>query len=87
MSLQLRPAFPNPFVDETTLTLGIPSEERVAVIIYDLLGRKVETLVDDEKQAGWHEVRWRPKSLVSGVYFVVLESESDRHSLPVVLTR
>jgi hypothetical protein len=48
----LRPNYPNPFNSGTTIEYGLPEAGRVRIDIYDLLGRMVETLIDEEMQAG-----------------------------------
>jgi hypothetical protein len=65
----LRPNYPNPFNSQTTIEYGLPEAGRVRIDIYDLLGRKVETLVDEEMQAGRHRVVWDASGHSSGVYF------------------
>ena len=45
----------------------------VTVEIYDALGRKVATLVDEEQSAGWKEVEWNAKDVSSGIYFYKLQ--------------
>jgi hypothetical protein len=70
----LRPNFPNPFNSSTTIEYGLPEAEQVRIDIYDLLGRKVETLIDGEMQAGRHQVVWDASAYSSGVYFYRLEA-------------
>ncbi|MDZ7771878.1 MAG: cellulose binding domain-containing protein [Balneolaceae bacterium] len=67
--------YPNPFSESTNLRFGTPREGRVRLHVYTVMGRKVETLVDEVLPAGYHEVPWRPRGLSSGVYLIVLESE------------
>jgi len=45
----------------------------VALVIYDLLGRKVQVLVDDFVDAGYRTTVWDAKEVASGVYFVRME--------------
>ncbi len=77
-SARLHPPHPNPFNPVTTVsyTLGEPSH--MALRIYDVNGRVVRTLVDDERAAGEHAVQWDGTTdgnipAASGVYFVRLE--------------
>jgi len=51
-------AYPNPFNPSTTISFYIPENSRVRVEIYDILGRSVNTLLDDDLQAGVSSVRW-----------------------------
>ena len=67
--LTLRQNYPNPFRESTTIRYGLPLESQVRLDVYDVLGRRVQTLVNKRRQAGYHEIRWDPRSLASGVYF------------------
>jgi hypothetical protein len=64
--------YPNPFNPTTNIQYAISSRQFVKLIIYDLLGRQVEILVNEEKAAGTYEVIWYPNNLSSGVYFYQL---------------
>ncbi|PSQ75805.1 MAG: hypothetical protein BRD35_08025 [Bacteroidetes bacterium QH_7_62_13] len=77
---ELRANYPNPFGKATTLSYTLSEEREVTIEIYDVLGRRVRTLVQEEKQGpGLHEVRWRGKTqhrtpAGSGVYFYRIEA-------------
>lgn len=60
--------YPNPFNPSTTIRYSIPESGEIAIIVYDVLGRKVKTLVDDFKQNGNYEVSFNANDLSSGVY-------------------
>jgi hypothetical protein len=66
--------YPNPFNPSTTIRFDLPEESLVRVSVYDMLGRRVETLVDEARQSGTHSVKWTPKELSSGVYQCVIEA-------------
>jgi len=70
----LRHNYPNPFNSATTIEYGLPEAGQVRIDIYDLLGRKVETLVDEEMRAGRHRVVWDASGYSSGVYFYRIET-------------
>jgi hypothetical protein len=61
--------YPNPFNSSTTIEYGLPVRGHVMVEIYDLLGRRVDTLVDSEQEAGRYQVTWDAANRSSGVYF------------------
>ncbi len=61
--------YPNPFNSSTTIEYGLPQAGHVTIEIYDLLGRKVEMLVDEEEEAGTYQVIWDAGNRSSGVYF------------------
>ena len=53
--------YPNPFNPITNIRYDLPAHSRVSLVIYDILGRQVRTLVDDERIAGYHSVLWDGK--------------------------
>jgi hypothetical protein len=70
--------YPNPFNPSTRINWQLPVGSWVTLKVYDMLGREVTTLVDEFKEAGYHDVEFRiPNSeLASGVYFYQLKAES-----------
>lgn len=87
----LQPAYPNPFQQETTLTLGLAEATTVQVSVYDLLGRRVALLKEGHVQAGTHSITWDGKSdagasQAAGVYLIQMNTESSQVSRRVVLT-
>ncbi len=72
--------YPNPFNPSTTIKYSIPQQtvgnenfRSVHLIVYDILGRELTTLVNEEKPAGTYEVKWNAADLPSGVYFYQLK--------------
>jgi hypothetical protein len=66
--------FPNPFNPSTTITYKILNPGKVVLIIYDLLGRKIRTLVDEYKSPGNYSVSFNAINLSSGTYIYQLAS-------------
>jgi len=66
---RLEQNFPNPFNPMTTIYYELPADSRVSIVVYDLLGREVKRLVDEVKQAGYHDQRFDAWGIASGVYF------------------
>lgn len=64
--------FPNPFNPSTTISFAVPRAGKVSLEVYDILGRKVVTLLDDYVEAGRHSVEWSAESAPSGMYFYKL---------------
>jgi len=76
---ELENNYPNPFNPTTTLTYAVPRESNVALVIYNVLGQKVRTLVSDFKTAGKYSVVWNGlddngNAVSSGVYLYSLIS-------------
>lgn len=61
--------YPNPFNPSTRIVYRVQSQEFVELVVFDLLGRKVATLVNDVKQPGTYEVLWNADGVASGTYF------------------
>jgi len=68
-STYLQPNYPNPFNAITTFKYCLADNQHVTIGIFDLLGRKVATIVDEEKPAGQYQAIWHAKDVPSGVYF------------------
>lgn len=66
--------FPNPFNAQTTIEYVLPKSARVTVEVYNLLGRKVESLVNQHQQAGYHQTTWDASEVSSGVYFYRIQA-------------
>jgi photosystem II stability/assembly factor-like uncharacterized protein len=82
---KLNQNYPNPFNPATTITYQIPQTGFVSLKVYDILGREVATLVNEEKLAGSYEVQFEGSGLTSGIYFYQLKageySETKKMSL------
>ena len=61
--------YPNPFNPGTTIRFGVPSIAHVAIKVFDILGRQIESLLNENLDAGYYQVRWNAGSRSSGVYF------------------
>ena len=68
--------YPNPFNPTTNFEFHIANRGFVSLRIFDLLGREIITLVNEEKPAGTYKVRWNAGNLCSGVYFYQLKTGS-----------
>jgi len=84
--------YPNPFNPETTIRFQVPEATRVSLKVFDLLGREVATLINDEKEAGFHSVVWngrnsRGHQVASGVYFFRIEAGSFVETRRMLLVR
>jgi hypothetical protein len=60
--------YPNPFNPSTTISYRLPADTQVTLEIFNLLGKRVRTLVDTRQQAGTYQVFFDAGSLASGIY-------------------
>lgn len=61
--------FPNPFTNLTTFTYELPEDARVTINIYDLQGRRLQTLTDGFKSAGVHTAKFNVHAHAGGIYY------------------
>ncbi|NBC17564.1 MAG: T9SS type A sorting domain-containing protein, partial [Bacteroidetes bacterium] len=66
--------YPNPFNPATTISFDLPESGAVTLQVFDVMGRRVATLVDERRPAGQHTVRWDARQLSSGIYFYTLRA-------------
>jgi hypothetical protein len=66
--------YPNPFNPSTTIKYALPKAGNVELIVYDVLGNEVSTLVNEEKTAGFNEVEWNASNVPSGMYFYRIQA-------------
>ena len=91
-TLSLSAPAPNPFREQTTLEYTLPTPQHVRVTVYDVLGRRVGTLVDQEQPAGTHRISWggasaQGRSSSSGMYLIRWEAAGQQRVHKVVQVR
>jgi len=69
---------PNPFNPSTTISYTLPEAGAVQIKIYDILGREVAKLVDEQKSAGKYTVQWNGSNYASGIYFYSVTFNNQR---------
>jgi hypothetical protein len=68
--------YPNPFNPSTTVRYGLPQRSDVTLTVFNTLGQQVVTLVEGEREAGFHEVVFDASGFASGVYLYRLTAGS-----------
>ncbi len=84
--------FPNPFNMATELVYHLPESRHVTLTVFDIIGRVVNMLVDENLDAGTHHVVWNGLDsdgveLASGIYFAVLHSRGQRQRVKMVMIK
>ncbi len=79
--------YPNPFNPSTTISFNLPSNANVSLKIYDVLGREVTTLVNEELQAGRYQRIWNAVSFATGVYFCNLQAGNFSATKKLILIK
>ncbi len=91
-SLRLSQNYPNPFNPVTTIAFDLPKTGTVRIVIYDLLGRALKTLVEGERAAGSYSIHWDGRSddnrpAAAGIYFCRLESGGEARVIKLTLIK
>ncbi|MCK5145498.1 T9SS type A sorting domain-containing protein [bacterium] len=88
----LEPPFPNPFNPETKIQYQLAEAGPVEIMIYDLLGRKVRTLLDQDQAAGSYNLYWHGRDeagvqTATGTYLIVLKTADGVRTQKAVMMR
>ncbi len=84
---KLEQNYPNPFNPETVISYQLPVAGYVTLKVYDLLGREIATLVNEEKPAGNYEIKFNGANIPSGVYFYRLFSGTHSETKKMLLVK
>jgi hypothetical protein len=79
--------YPNPFNPSTIIRYDVPVASHVEITVYDVLGRKVATLVDGDIAAGSHELRFSAEGIPSGVYFCWLSTKEFSSTIKMLVMK
>ena len=71
---QLFANYPNPFNPSTIIKYQVPQTSLVTLRVFDILGREIAFLVNEEKPAGTYSIQWNASNMSSGVYFYRLHA-------------
>lgn len=73
-TFQLQQNYPNPFNPSTNIKFEIPQASKVSLTVYNMLGQRVATLVNEQRPAGFYELSFDASALASGTYIYRLEA-------------
>ena len=88
-AFSLNQNYPNPFNPSTTISYTLPSFAHATLRIYDVTGRVITTLSDNQQDAGFYNIQWAGRddsgrSVSTGVYFVRLQAEAYSKTIKMV---
>jgi hypothetical protein len=84
---KLNQNYPNPFNPNTIINYELPITSYVKLVIYDILGKEITTLVNKHLKPGSYEVEWNASTYPSGVYFYRLVAEDFTMTKKMVLIK
>ena len=74
MEYSLDQNYPNPFNQSTNIKFTLPNSQNVKIVLFNLLGQKIETLLNKQMPSGSHEIEFNANELSSGIYIYKIES-------------
>lgn len=91
-SFKLMQNYPNPFNPTTLIEYHLTDDSQINLTIYDILGKKINTIVNEYKQVGVHQIRWNGKnseghSVAGGIYFYKLQAGDFIQTRKMVLLK
>ena len=86
-SFTLGKPYPNPFNPITSIDFTLPIDSYVSIIVYDLLGREIISLVNQQYSSGFHTIKWDASIYSSGVYFVNMVSGNYTSTQKLMLVK
>ncbi len=84
---KLEQNYPNPFNPTTLIRYQLPDEGKITLKVYDILGREILTLIEEEQEAGYYEKRFDASGLSSGMYIYALFSENNKSIKKMMLIK
>lgn len=79
--------YPNPFNPETVISYDLPVSDFVSIKIFDMLGKEINTLVNEKQSIGRHEIKFNAADLSSGIYFYQLNTQGFTDTKRMVLIK
>jgi len=82
---ELNQNYPNPFNPKTTIRYTLPASDVVLIKVFNVLGKEISTLVNEEKSVGSNSCEWDARGFPSGVYFYSLTTGDFRETKKMIL--
>ena len=83
----LNTAYPNPFNPVTSISYTLSDMDHVILSVYNLTGQLIETLVNDQQNAGIYTLVWDAGQLPSGMYFLRMETGNEMFHQKLMLLK
>ena len=84
---ELHQNYPNPFNPETSIKFGLPQAAKVQVVVYNIVGQQVTTILDEFKPAGYHAIKFNAGNFPSGIYFYHIKTSKFSQVKKMVLLK
>lgn len=79
--------YPNPFNPKTTINFEIPQKDKVKIMVYDIIGKEVTTLINEEMNPGRYKIEWNATQYSSGIYFCKMSTLNFEKTIKIVLLK
>ena len=84
--------YPNPFNPTTQIRYDLPEDQFVSITIYDVMGRKIRSLMNTSQTAGYHTIRWDARNdmgegIAAGMYIYTIQAGEFRSTKKMVLLK
>ena len=87
VNFELNNPYPNPFNSLTNIKYSLPIDSDVTLKVYNLLGKEISTLINQNIKAGYHSIVWDADNFSSGVYFVKLTTKEFSQTQKIILIK
>jgi len=87
VSFELHQNYPNPFNPSTVIEFELPANSEVRLEVYNMLGQRIATLVNEQKSAGRHQVSFDASALSSGIYIYRISAEDFQQTRKMMLMK
>ena len=84
--------YPNPFNPSTNFSYSVPNKTDVRIVVYDLFGKEIKTLVNESKEVGTYNITWNGRDnnnrqVSTGVYFYKMQASGFQKTMKMMLMK